>query len=170
MTNVHTRGKWWIYGTNTTRTTSHNTQNHDEVINWKHFACYWPFVRGNSLVTDEFPSQRPVAQSFDVFLICAWINDWVNNCEAGDLRSHHAHYDVTVMLTCLQNVLIGNVNSKQGSFMAISSVQYSHRRCEGRNIPGRHVIANKLVHIQYEYLKYSYWIRTCSSQLFSKLE
>ena len=24
-------------------------------------------------------------------------NGWVNNCETGDLRCHHAHYDVTVM-------------------------------------------------------------------------
>ena len=24
-------------------------------------------------------------------LICAWINCWVNNCEAGDLRRHRAH-------------------------------------------------------------------------------
>ena len=30
-------------------------------------------------------------------LICAWINDWVNNGEAGDLRRHHAHYNGTVM-------------------------------------------------------------------------
>ena len=31
-------------------------------------------------------------------LICAWINGWVNNGEAGDLRCHRAHYDVTVMV------------------------------------------------------------------------
>ena len=31
-------------------------------------------------------------------LICAWINGWVNNREAGDLRRHSAHYDVTVMV------------------------------------------------------------------------
>ena len=30
-------------------------------------------------------------------LICAWIKDWINNCEAGDLRHHRAHYDVIVM-------------------------------------------------------------------------
>ena len=30
-------------------------------------------------------------------LISAWINSWVNNCEAGDLTRHRAHYDVTVM-------------------------------------------------------------------------
>ena len=30
-------------------------------------------------------------------LIRTWINDWVNNREAGDLRRHHGHYDVIVM-------------------------------------------------------------------------
>ena len=30
-------------------------------------------------------------------LICAWINVWVNNHEAGDLRRLSDHYDVTVM-------------------------------------------------------------------------
>ena len=38
-------------------------------------------------------------------LICAWINGWVNNREAGDLRRHRAHYDVTV-ISCLCPVLI----------------------------------------------------------------
>ena len=32
-------------------------------------------------------------------LICTWINGWVNNRDAGDLRRHRAHYDVTVMPT-----------------------------------------------------------------------
>ena len=31
-------------------------------------------------------------------LICVWINGWVNNREAGDLRRYHGHYDVIVML------------------------------------------------------------------------
>ena len=31
-------------------------------------------------------------------LIYAWINDWVNNREAGDLRRQHGHYDVIVMV------------------------------------------------------------------------
>ena len=34
-------------------------------------------------------------------LICAWINGWVNNREAGDLRRHRTHHDVTLML-CLK--------------------------------------------------------------------
>ena len=31
-------------------------------------------------------------------LICACINGWVNNREAGDLRRHRTHYDVSVIL------------------------------------------------------------------------
>ena len=38
---------------------------------------------GNSPVSGEFPAQRPVTRSFDISLICAWINGWVNNREAG---------------------------------------------------------------------------------------
>ena len=31
-------------------------------------------------------------------LICVWINGWVNNREADDLRRYRAHYDVTVIM------------------------------------------------------------------------
>ena len=30
-------------------------------------------------------------------LICVWINDWINNRQAGDLRRYRAHSDVIVM-------------------------------------------------------------------------
>ena len=30
-------------------------------------------------------------------LICIWLNDWVNNRKAGDVRRYRAHYDVSVM-------------------------------------------------------------------------
>ena len=48
-------------------------------------------------VPGEFPAQRPVTRSFDVFFDLCLINDWVNNREAGDLRRHVDHYDVSVM-------------------------------------------------------------------------
>ena len=53
---------------------------------------------GNSPVTGEFPTQRPVTRIFDVFFDLRLIKSWENNREAGDLRRHHVHYDVTVML------------------------------------------------------------------------
>ena len=39
----------------------------DDVIKWKHLPRYSPFCAGNSLVTNGFPSERQVTQSFDVF-------------------------------------------------------------------------------------------------------
>ena len=40
---------------------------HDDVIEWKHFPRYWPFVREIHRVPGEFPTQRPVTRGFDVF-------------------------------------------------------------------------------------------------------
>ena len=55
------------------------------------FHLYWPF--------DWW---IPCTKASDVelwcfSLICTWINGWVNNREAGDLRCHCTRYDVTVM-------------------------------------------------------------------------
>ena len=62
--------------------------------NWDIFRVTG-LCEGNSPVTDEFPSQRLVTWRFDVFF--AWTNGWVNNRDAGDLRCHRTHYDVTVV-------------------------------------------------------------------------
>ena len=40
---------------------------HDDVIKWRHFPRYWPFFAANSPVPGEFPTQRPLTKSFDVF-------------------------------------------------------------------------------------------------------
>ena len=57
---------------------------HDDVIKWKHFPRYWPFVRGihRSPVNSPHKGQWRGALMFT--LICARINGWVNNREAGD--------------------------------------------------------------------------------------
>ena len=68
---------------------------------WHHqretFSMLLSLCAGNSPVTGEFPTQRPVMRSFDGFFISTWINNWVNNCETGDLRCRCALYDITVM-------------------------------------------------------------------------
>ena len=71
--------------------------NHGDVIKRKHFLRYWPFVRGihRSPVNSPHKGQWRGALMFS--FICVWINGWVNNCEAGDLRRYRAHYGVTVM-------------------------------------------------------------------------
>ena len=76
----------------------HTKNIHDDVIKRKHFPRYWPFVRGIQLspVNSSHKGQWRAALVFT--LICARINGWVNNREAGDLRRYRTHYDVIVML------------------------------------------------------------------------
>ena len=68
---------------------------------WRHqmesFSALLAICAGNSPVTGEFPAQRPVTWSFNVFFDLRLINGWGNNGEAGDLRCHHTHYDLIVM-------------------------------------------------------------------------
>ena len=73
------------------------TADHDDVMKWKRFPCYWPFVWGihQSLVNSPNEGQWHGALMF--FFICAWTNGWVNTWFASDLRCHRTHYDVTVM-------------------------------------------------------------------------
>ena len=76
---------------------------HDDVIRWKHFPCYWPFLRGIHLSPVNSPHKGQCRGALMFSLICAWMNNWANNREAGNLRRHGAHYDVTVMAyNCLQ--------------------------------------------------------------------
>ena len=74
-------------------------RDHDDVVKWKYFPRYWSFVRGihRSPVNSPHKGQWRGALMFS--LICARINGWVNNGEAGDLRRQRAHYDVIVMIT-----------------------------------------------------------------------
>ena len=75
------------------------TSMHDDVMKWRHFPRNWPFVRGihRSPVNSPHKGQWRGALVFS--LICVWINGWVNNHEAGDLRHHRTHYVVVVMAT-----------------------------------------------------------------------
>ena len=94
---------------------------HDDVIKWKN--NYWPFVLGihRSPVNSPHKGQWHGALMFS--LIRDWINGWVNNREAGDLRRHRAHYDVTVMklphLDCISIACSGQTKHQNSTPMAI---------------------------------------------------
>ena len=72
-------------------------------IRWKHFPRYLPFIRGIPL-NGEFPPQKPVTRSFDLFFDLRLDKDWINYRGVGDLRRYRAHFDVTVMLTLFLRV------------------------------------------------------------------
>ena len=99
-----------------------NIYGHDDVIKWKHFLRYWPFVRGIHRSPVNSPHKGQWRGSLIFYLICVWINGWLNNREAGDLRRHRAHYDATVMH--------GNISLITAHFVGRiyqSSVDISHK-------------------------------------------
>ena len=61
------------------------------------FPLYWPFVWGVHRSPGASPHKGRWRGALMFSLICTRINGWVNNGEAGDLRRHLVHYNVTVM-------------------------------------------------------------------------
>ena len=74
-----------------------NKNRHDDVIKWKHFPRYWPFVWGINRSPVNSLHKGQWRRTLKFSLIYAWTNGGVNNRDAGDLRHHRAHYDVNVM-------------------------------------------------------------------------
>ena len=67
---------------------------------WRHqmetFSAFWPFVRGMHRPPVDSPHKGQWRGAF----IFSWsANGWANTRDAGDLKHHLAHYDVTVMVT-----------------------------------------------------------------------
>ena len=68
---------------------------------WRHqmetFSALLALCAGNSPVPVNSPHKSQWHGALMFSFICVWINDWVNNREAGDLRRQHGHYDVNIM-------------------------------------------------------------------------
>ena len=62
------------------------------------FSALLALCAGNSPVPMNSPHKGQWRGALIFSFICVWINDWVNNREAGDLRRHRGHYDVNAML------------------------------------------------------------------------
>ena len=127
-------GKAYIHEAGKHLTTRHHQKSHDVVIKWKHFPRYWPFVGGirRSPMDSIHKSQWRGAFMFP--LICAQTNDSANNGDAGDLRRHHVHYDLIVMVRFsisrpfalkFDKLIWGDVTTMQYSQHTILRVQYS---------------------------------------------
>ena len=65
--------------------------------NGKHFPRYLPSVPGIHRSPMNYPHKGQWRWALMFSLICAWTNGWLSSRDAGDLRRHCAHYDVTVM-------------------------------------------------------------------------
>ena len=93
---------------------------HDDVIKWKHFRVTGPLC-------GEFTGHRriPLTKACDAelwcfILICARINNWVNNHEASDLRRQLSHYyNVTVMPFIFLSVVASSCLARKSRIFGI---------------------------------------------------
>ena len=105
---------------------------HNDIIKWKHFPHYWPFVRGIHQWAMDSPHKGQWHGALMFSLICARTYIWANNWDASDLRHHHTQYDVTVMwgfgrkLTTLEMVMhsIGFIKGHEHN-----EDKFTHRDC-----------------------------------------
>ena len=61
------------------------------------FSALLALCAGNSPVPVNSPHKGQWRGALIFSLICAWINDWVNNRETDEFRRHRGHYDVNAM-------------------------------------------------------------------------
>ena len=96
---------------------------HDDVIKWKPFPRNWPFVREIHRSPVNCPHKGQWRGALMFSLIYAWINYWVNNREAGDLRRQHGHYDVIVMALYSFNISLFVPSGPTGNMTVLNKVQ-----------------------------------------------
>ena len=96
---------------------------HDDVFKWKHFQCYWPFVRG---IQRSPVGGFPLTKVSDAeLLICSGTNGWANNRDADELRRHRARSYIQYLaykLICLHCSDIIEVSSWSSFEVVCSSV------------------------------------------------
>ena len=110
---------------------------------WRHqmetFSALLALCVGNSPVPVNSPHKGQWRGALMFSLISAWINEWVNNRQAGDLRRHRGHYDVIVMgsnywivlvihdCTCVCTYVLFT-HILPGCFIDTSAILYVHSR------------------------------------------
>ena len=112
---------------------------------------------GNSPVPVNSPHKGQWRGALMFTLICARINGWVNNREAGDLRRYRAHYDVIVMLIVL---VLDKSCGHNGDF---SFVQQAWNRGQCVVISPKTSWYGAILHISAQYLTTS-----CALQMYTQ--
>ena len=86
------------------------------------FSALLALCEGNSPVTCEFPSQRPVTRCCAVFFDLRLNKRLSKQSRPDDLRRHGVHYDVIVM--CSWDVNVSEFGRRFGSSAVDPSVKF----------------------------------------------
>ena len=128
---------------------------------WRHqmetFSALLILCTGIHRPQGDFLAQRPVTRNFNIFYI--FFDLHLNNCHAGDLRPHRAHYYITVMtrmwcLSLCSSLTPYNITFPFGTFINIYVVQCRLilKRCLQLHVKGVNICLH-LTHLCYYYLQ-----------------
>ena len=124
----------------------------DFIAWWRHqmetFSALLALCAGNSPVPVNSPHKGQWRGTLMLSLICHWINGWVNNREAGDLRRHQAHYDVIVMSQHIDRVQLCTMKLDETNFLA--TTVWIYNECWFQHVTGWWtiiIICDKLLYI-----------------------
>ena len=135
---------------------------------WRHqmkaLSALLAICAGNSPVSGDFPAQRPVARSFDLFFDRAGINGLINNREAGDLRRHRPNYNVIVMIS-----VHGGFPSHRDSYAKMLHAMMSSCQNAPRNYVTWHKVISLLTWIN-NHAYYKVWIKILIHSLISTVQ
>ena len=71
--------------------TTSNFLKHEDIVTWKHFLHYWPFMRRLHLSFMASVHEESIKQALMFYLVLTRTSCWINSWVAGDLRWHDAH-------------------------------------------------------------------------------
>ena len=101
---------------------------HEDIIKWKSFPHYWPFVREIDRSPVDSPHKGQWRRALMFSLIGAWANGWTNR--------RCAHYDVTVMWKwcfCALNLHKMAPIAEQTTFQWYFDLNFTEVRSYGSN-------------------------------------
>ena len=125
---------------------------------WRHqtetFSALLALCGENPLVTGGFPHKGQLRGALMFSLICAWTNGRANNRDAGDLRHHCAHYEVTAIVSDKQDKLCELImecyaTSQRVQFEYKREITFYGLRSLGTTIPHNQWYAATLCEITY---------------------
>ena len=123
------------------------SKTHDDVIKWKHFPRYLPFMLGIHRSPVNSPNKGQWRGALMLSLFRAWIDGWVNNCQAGDWKRHPANFDVIIMNSsatenaccCANPVDISWVNPYEQKGAYLGDVEYIALSVQSRDAHNMHI-------------------------------
>ena len=106
---------------------------------WRHqmetFSALLALCAGNSPPVNS-PHKGQWRGTLMFSLICAWTDGWVNSRDAGDLRPHRVHHDVTVMCCVLLWLCTGLFYPRFQGATTSAGARLRQYQC---NDPGEHM-------------------------------